>query len=121
MANSSTMTDVRTTMQLAYEQMIAAMELPAYVWIGMVLLAAVALCYSLNVHTNSQLRIAQQEYNQVANEVRQLEVENMRLARDLEAVEKDPRTIETLARQVGMVANNETVLLIRNTTPAIQN
>ena len=113
-ASTSSVNEARPAInELAYwQQLIATIQLPPYVWIVMVLLAAAGLCYSLTLHTSAEFRLAAMEREQAGAEVKQLEIENMRLARELEAVEKDPRTIEVLAREAGMVAAGESVVLI---------
>ncbi|MEW6731252.1 MAG: septum formation initiator family protein [Acidobacteriota bacterium] len=114
--NSSSVNDFKPTIyELAYWQQLASMlHLPAYVWVSMILLAATGLCYSLTVHTHAELGAATSEHQQLAREVKRLEMENVRLTQQLEAVEKDPRTIETLARRAGMVAADEAVILIES-------
>jgi hypothetical protein len=113
-ANSTSVNDIISSVQQAYGQLTATLQMPAYVWVGMVLLAAAGLCYSLTIHTRAELRLAVSERQQIAAEVARIELENARLARQLDAVEKDARTIETLAREAGMVSADETVLLLEN-------
>jgi hypothetical protein len=111
---SSTVNGVRPAInELAYwQQLVASLQIPPYVWVGMVLLAAAGLCYSLMLHTRAELELANKEHYQITERLKSLEVENARLARELIAVEKDPRTIEVLARQAGMVKSGESVVLI---------
>ena len=90
----------------------AALRLPLYVWVGMVLLSASAVCYSVKQHTLIELRIAGTEHREIVERINRLEIENIRLSREMDAVEKDPRTIESLARKAGMVAEGESVVLI---------
>jgi len=111
-ATTSLVNDVKSTMQLTYEQVISSLQIPTYVWIAMVLFAATGLCYSLTVHTRSELNNAQLEYTKASQEVQQLEMENSRIVRRLNAIEKDPRTVETLAREAGMIAAGETVIFL---------
>lgn len=111
-ATTSLVNDIRSTMQLTYEQVISVLHMPTYVWIAMILLAGTGLCYSLTVHTRNELKQAQLAYKQATQEVQQLEIENARIVRRLDAIEKDPRTVETLAREAGMIANGETVIFL---------
>jgi len=94
------------------QKLAAAFQFPAYVWVGMVLLAAAAVCYSLREHTQAELNIAGAEHRIIVDQIKRLGIENTRLRRELDAVEKDPRTIEMLARQAGMVADGEAVVLV---------
>jgi cell division protein FtsB len=114
-ANTSLVTDFKSTMQLTLDQVVSALKIPTYVWVAMVLLAATGLCYSLNVHTRNELAQAKVNHQQVSEEIQQLELENARLARQIESIEKDPRTVETLAREAGMVAADETVIFLQPT------
>ena len=113
-ANTSSLNEAKPAInEFAYwQQLIATLQFPPYVWIVMVLLAAAGLCYSLTQHTRAEMRLAVLEHERIAAEVKQLEADNVRLAREMEAVEKDPRTIEVLAREAGMVAAGESVILI---------
>ena len=111
-ASSSSVDEARPAIHGYLKQLINALQFPPYVWVGMVLLAAVGLCYSLTIHTKAELQMATMEHSQLAAQVKRLEIDNARLARELVAVEKDPRTIETLARQAGMIANGESVVLL---------
>jgi hypothetical protein len=115
-ASSSSVNGVKPAInEIAYwQQLIGMLQFPPYVWIGMVILAAGGLCYSLMLHTRAELDRAILERERTLAQVRQLEVENRRLSLDLEAVEKDPRTIELLARQAGMVGVGESVVLIKD-------
>lgn len=99
-------------MFLTYEQLVSSLQMPAYVWVAMVMLAATGLCYSLTLHTQSELNNAKLEYERASLEVKQLELENSKITRRLNAIEKDPRTVETLAREAGMIANGETVIFL---------
>ncbi|MBI4851671.1 MAG: septum formation initiator family protein [Acidobacteria bacterium] len=111
-ANTSLVNDVKSNVSLTYEQIISLLQMPTYVWVAMVMLAATGLCYSLTVHTRNELNNAQLQYNQVDQEVKQLESENAKIVRRLNAIEKDPRTVETLAREAGMIASGETVIFL---------
>jgi cell division protein FtsB len=55
----------------------------------------------------------------LAHDVASLRHENARLAREIEALRTDPRTVERLAREeLGLAAPGETVFLIRESEPA---
>ena len=113
-ANTSSLNEAKPAInEFAYwQQLIATFQFPPYVWIVMVLLAAAGLCYSLTQQTRAEMRLAILEHERITAEVKQLETDNVRLAREMDAVEKDPRTIEVLAREAGMVAAGESVILI---------
>lgn len=111
----SSITDVRNISQglSQIRYWIGSVEIPAYVWVSMVLLAAAGLCYSLTQHTRNELLSVDLQYRKAVAQVEQIKIENERLKNELDAVEKDPRTIEALAREAGMVANDEAVVLLR--------
>lgn len=111
-ANTSLVNDFKSNVFLTYEQLVSSLQMPAYVWVAMVMLAATGLCYSLTLHTQSELNNAKLEYERASLEVKQLELENSKITRRLNAIEKDPRTVETLAREAGMIANGETVIFL---------
>lgn len=110
--NRAAYSEIKSALQqLNWQQLVAALNIPPHVWIGMVMIAAAGLCYSLTVHTRAELAVARGEYEQIAGEVKRLEQENGRLKRELVAVETDARTIETMAREAGMVSTNDAVLV----------
>lgn len=111
-ANTSLVGDFKTNVYLTYEQVISLLQMPTYVWVAMVMLAATGLCYSLTLHTRNELKTAQLDYAQASQELKQLELENAKIVRRLNAIEKDPRTVETLAREAGMIAQGETVIFL---------
>lgn len=102
-------------------QLISSINVPVHVWVSMVMLAAAAVCYSMTLHMKSEYQKALQEHQAVAMQVKQLEIENMLLSEDLKMVDKDPRTIEVLARQAGMVASDESVVLLKAQSDVAQN
>jgi cell division protein FtsB len=56
----------------------------------------------------------QRRAGELARDVADLRRENVRLAREIEALRSDPRTLERLAREeLGLVAPGETTFLIR--------
>ncbi|MCS6885684.1 MAG: hypothetical protein RMM17_04940 [Acidobacteriota bacterium] len=93
---------------------VLAINVPVHVWVAMVLLTAAALCYSITLHTKQEYETALRENRSVARRLKDLEIENKRLELEIEAVEKDPRTIEVLARRAGLVAADEAVILIKD-------
>ncbi len=111
-ATTSLVTDIKSTVDLTYDQVISSLQMPVYVWIAMILLAATGLCYSINLHTRNELNNAKLEYQRVTQEYQQIEMENAHLVRQLDLIDKDPRTVETLAREAGMIAADETVVFL---------
>ncbi len=95
------------------QQFISSINVPIHVWVSMVLLTAAALCYSMTLHMKAEYQKMLQEHQAVAAELKQLDIENIRLSEELEEIDKDPRTIEVLARQAGMVASDEAVVLLK--------
>ena len=72
-----------------------------------------AICYSYYYQMRAQLDAARLEHTHAVTEVQALELENSRIAAEIEALRNDPETIEFFARQeLGMVRPGESVLTI---------
>ena len=83
----------------------------------MVLLAAVAICFSYYRQMRAELEAARAEHARVAAEAAAVSVQNERIAAEIEALRTDPEVIERAAReQLGMVRPGEVVLSISRPT-----
>ena len=79
----------------------------------MVLLAAVAICFSFYHQMRAELEAARAEHARVAAEAAAANVENERIAAEVDALRADPAVIERAARrQLGMIRAGEVVLSI---------
>jgi cell division protein FtsB len=79
----------------------------------MVLLAAVAICFSFYRQMRAELEAARAEHTRVAAEAAAAGVENERIAAEIDALRADPEVIERAAReQLGMIRPGEVVASI---------
>jgi cell division protein FtsB len=79
----------------------------------MVLLAAVAFCFSFSRQMRAELEAARAEHARIAAEASAAGVENQRIAAEIDALRADPEVIERAAReQLGMVRPGEVVASI---------
>jgi cell division protein FtsB len=81
--------------------------------VAMVLLAAMLISYSYYHQMRAELSTAREEFARVDAQTRAASVENERLAAEIEALRRDPETIEKAARQeLGLVREGEVVLTL---------
>jgi hypothetical protein len=88
-------------------------QLPALIGVSLALITAVGLCYSLTLQARQEWQSSLQEHQRISQEVQRLQRDNQKLLEKLESVEKDSQMIETLAREAGMVAGEDSVLLLK--------
>ena len=83
----------------------------------MVLLAASLICFSYYQQMQSKLTEAKAEHDRVAGQIAAAQLENARIAAEIEALRSNPDAIERAARQeLGMVRPGEIVLAIDTRT-----
>jgi cell division protein FtsB len=81
--------------------------------IAMVMLAATLICYSYYNQMTGRLAGARAEHARLEAAVAAAEVDNARIAAEIEALRNDPGLIEQVARQeLGMVRPGEVVLTL---------
>ncbi len=86
---------------------------PSWVIFGMILVAAVAVCVTVNMRTRTKLHMASDQYVRVLTDVETLRSSNEALRLEVEQLQSDPRTIEMAARsRLNMVRINEIVVPI---------
>jgi len=85
--------------------------IPSWVVFGMILLATLAVCVTVNMRTRAQFQIAQQQYSVMQTDVETLRDVNQSLKAEVEQLRNDPRAIESAARaNLNMVRSNEYVV-----------
>ena len=85
--------------------------IPSWVVFGMILLAAFAVCVTVNMRTRAKVQVAAQQLTTMQTDVETLRSVNQSLKLELERLRKDPRTIELEARaRLNMVRNNEFIV-----------
>ena len=85
--------------------------IPSWVVFGMILLATLAVCVTVNMRTRARVNVAAQQLTVMQTDVEGLRSMNQSLKSDLERLRTDPRTIELAARaHLNMVRSNEFVV-----------
>jgi cell division protein FtsB len=87
--------------------------IPSWVVFGMILLATMAVCVTVNMRTRAQFQIAQQQFSVMQTDVEALRNVNQSLKAEVEQLRNDPRAIESAARaNLNMVRSNEYVVRV---------
>jgi cell division protein FtsB len=82
-------------------------------FVAMVLLAAMLISYSYYHQMRAELGDARAEYARVQAQARAAAVENDRISAEIEALRRDPDTIEKAARQeLGFVREGEVIVTL---------
>jgi cell division protein FtsL len=85
--------------------------IPSWVIFGMVLLATLAVCITVNMRTRSKLLQASDQFAAIQTDVASLRTINRSLQQEVEELKTNPRTIEAAARsRLNMVRSNEIVV-----------
>ena len=85
--------------------------IPSWVVFGMILLATLAVCVTVNMRTHAKVQIASQQLTAMQTDVESLRNVNQSLKAEVQKLRTDPRTIELAARaRLNMVRSNEYVV-----------
>ena len=85
--------------------------IPSWVVFGMILLATLAVCVTVNMRTRAKVQVAAQQLTAMQTDVEALRNVNQSLKSEVERLRTDPRTIEMAARaKLNMVRSNEFVV-----------
>ena len=85
--------------------------IPSWVVFGMILLATLAICVTVNMRTHAKVQVAAQQLNVMQTDVEALRNVNQSLKVEVQRLRTDPRTIELAARaRLNMVRSNEYVV-----------
>ena len=85
--------------------------IPSWVVFGMILLATLAVCVTVNMRTRAKVHIAAQQLSAMQTDVEVLRNVNQSLKTEVQKLRTDPRTIEIAARsRLNMVRSNEYVV-----------
>jgi len=86
---------------------------PSWVVFGMILLATLAVCVTVNMRTHGKFQVAAQQFSAMQTDVEALRNLNRSLKTQVERLHNDPRTIESAARaSMNMIRSNEYVVPI---------
>lgn len=87
--------------------------IPSWVVFGMILLATLAVCVTVNMRTSAKFQVAAQQFSAMQTDLEALRNVNRSLKTEVERLRHDPRTIESAARaNLNMVRSNEYVVPI---------
>ena len=87
--------------------------IPSWVVFGMILLATLAVCVTVNMRTSARFQVATQQFSAMQTDLEALRNVNRSLKTEVERLRNDPRTIESAARaNLNMVRSNEYVVPI---------
>ena len=87
--------------------------IPSWVVFGMILLATLAVCVTVNMRTRAKVNVASQQLSTMRTDVEALRNVNQSLKAEVQRLRTDPRTIENAARaRLNMVRSNEFVVPI---------
>ena len=85
--------------------------IPSWVVFGMILLATLAVCVTVNMRTRAKVQVAAQQLTAMQTDVEALRNVNHSLKTEVQRLRTDPRTIELAARaRLNMVRSNEYVV-----------
>ena len=85
--------------------------IPSWVVFGMILLATLAVCVTVNMRTHAKVQVASQQLTAMQTDVEALRNVNQSLKVEVQKLRTDPRTIEIAARaRLNMVRSNEYVV-----------
>lgn len=85
--------------------------IPSWVVFGMILLATLAVCVTVNMRTRAKVHVAAQQLTAMQTDVEALRNVNQSLKVEVQKLRTDPRTIELAARaRLNMVRSNEYVV-----------
>ena len=86
---------------------------PSWVVFGMILLATLAVCVTVNMRTSAKFQVAAQQFSAMQTDLEALRSVNRSLKTEVERLRNDPRTIESAARaNLNMVRSNEYIVPI---------
>ena len=85
--------------------------IPSWVVFGMILLATLAVCVTVNMRTRAKFNIASQQFAAMEQDVESLRNMNNTLQTEVRRLRSDPRTIEAAARaNLNMLRSNEFIV-----------
>jgi cell division protein FtsB len=85
--------------------------IPSWVVFGMILLATLAVCITVNMRTRSKVHIASEQFAVMQHDVESLRNVNSALQAEVDRLRSDPKTIEAAARaNLNMIRSNEFIV-----------
>ena len=111
---NSTVTRVNYSEAVAQRFNWRGLYIPNYVWLVMVMVAALAISVSTAIRSREQARNAQLSYDQTAERVNQMQLANQRIRERIKQLREDPRAAELAARdQLNYLRPNEVAVKLK--------
>lgn len=89
--------------------------LPSWVYLGMILVAAVGICLTVNYRGHNQLSSAERQFNQMRTEIDAFRRSNASLETEVLRITTEPASIESAARaRLGMVRPTDVVVPLQS-------
>lgn len=106
--------------RVSYSEAVAAritwrgLYIPNYIWLVMIMIAALAISVSTAIRSREQARNAQVSYDQTAERVKKMRLENQRIRERIKQLREDPRAAEQAAReQLNYLRPNEVAVKLK--------
>ena len=88
---------------------------PSWIYLGMILLAASAICVTVNLRGHAEARSAARQFEQLATDTDAMRKSNAKLELQVRQITTDPAIIESAARaRLGMVRPTDIVVPIKS-------
>ena len=88
--------------------------LPSWIYLAMIIIAAAAICVTVNFRGHTQLNAAEQQFRQMETEIATLGRANASLETEVHRITTEPATIESAARaRLGMVRPSDVVVPLK--------
>ena len=89
--------------------------LPSWIYLAMIIIAAAAICVTVNFRGHTQLNAAERQFHQMETEIATLSRVNASLQTDVRRITTEPATIESAARaRLGMVRPTDVVVPLQS-------
>lgn len=88
--------------------------IPSWIFLGMILLAAIGICMTVNLRGRAELQSATNQFSRLSSEVDTIRRSNADLQLEVHRITTEPASIESAARsRLGMVKPSEIVVPIQ--------
>lgn len=88
---------------------------PSWIYLAMIVIAAAAICVTVNFRGHTQLDSAARQFHQMKTEIATLRRENASLQTEVLRITTEPATIESAARaRLGMVRPSDVVVPLQS-------
>ena len=88
---------------------------PSWIYLGMILMAASAICVTVNLRGSAEAKSAARQFQQLATDVDGMRKSNARLELQVHQITTEPAIIESAARaRLGMVRPTDIVVPIKS-------